>query len=348
MTITNNTIRNNGDKKMMKSWRFRTLAALAGTAVLLTASLSAEPANAQLKTWRHGIVEAKSDAGFIMMAAEDGFDQKEGLKVEIVQFKGDALALKAMLAGELDSYEGSPGGPLVAASRGADPKVIGCHWPKLTYGIFSKPDIASPKDLKGKSFAISSPGALPDLLARAVLEQNGITPDHVKFAIMGSDADRYRALSAGVVDVATASTEFAALNEKTGLKLLVDTNDVVPKYIRFCYYASSKTIRDRPAELTDLLTAEMKALKYALANRDAVVALSNKITGAKPDDQRAAYIFDQVKKISAVDPTMAIPLDHLQWMQERLVKTGNLTKPVDLSKFADDTFRKKALEAVDK
>src|ERR1700754_1605521 len=141
-------------------------------AALVTA---AAPANAQqLKTWKHGIVQAKSDAGFVFMAASGGFAEKQGLKIEMVQFTGDALALKAMLAGELDSYEGSPGGPMLAASQGADIKLLGCYWPGLTYGIYSKQAITSPKDLKGKSMAISAPGALPDLLARAVLEQNGV------------------------------------------------------------------------------------------------------------------------------------------------------------------------------
>src|SRR4051795_1141930 len=118
----------------------------------------------QLKTWRHGVLEAKSDAGFVFMASKGGFAEKQGLKIEIMQFKSDALALRALLAGEIDSYEGSPGSPMIAASRGAEVKVLGCYWPILNYGIFSKASIASAKDLKGKSFAISSPGSLPDLL----------------------------------------------------------------------------------------------------------------------------------------------------------------------------------------
>ena len=76
--------------------------------------------------------------------------QKQGLKIEMLQFKGDALALKAMLAGELDSYEGSPGGPMLAASRGADIKIVGCYWPILTYGIFAKPAIASAEGPQGQ------------------------------------------------------------------------------------------------------------------------------------------------------------------------------------------------------
>src|SRR5215510_8161416 len=99
--------------------RILALAALAGLVLV--------PANAEeLKLWRHGIVEAKSDAGIVFMGSKGGFAEKQGLKIEIKQFKGDTLALKALLAGELDSYEGNPGSPMVAASRGADIKLVGC------------------------------------------------------------------------------------------------------------------------------------------------------------------------------------------------------------------------------
>jgi len=169
--------------------------------------LIALPASAQeLELWRHGIVEAKSDAGIVFMGSKGGFAKKQGLKIEIQQFKGDTLALKALLAGELDSYEGNPGSPMVAASRGADIKLIGCYWPGLTYAIYSKESIKSPAELKGKTFAISAPGALPDLVARAVLAQVHLSAADVKFSIMGSDADRFKALTAGIVDAAAASS----------------------------------------------------------------------------------------------------------------------------------------------
>ncbi|MGB8429809.1 MAG: hypothetical protein WCE72_08310, partial [Pseudolabrys sp.] len=88
--------------------RILALAALMGLLVV--------PASAQeLKLWRHGIVEAKSDAGIVFMGSRGGFAEKQGLKIEIQQFKGDTLALKSLLAGELDSYEGNPGSPMIAA-----------------------------------------------------------------------------------------------------------------------------------------------------------------------------------------------------------------------------------------
>src|SRR5262249_32466903 len=202
-------------------------AALAAVvAAVLTSSAGAQ----QLKTWRHGIVQAKSASGFVFMAANGGFAERYGLKIDMVQFTGDALALKALLAGELDSYEGSPGGPMLAASQGADLKLLGCYWPTLTYGIYAKQSIATAQDLRGNSMAISAPGALPDLLPRAVLEQNGIPGSEVRFAVMGSDTDRYRAVSVGTVDAA-ASTEFVPIAGTSGVKLLVHARDVVPNYL---------------------------------------------------------------------------------------------------------------------
>ncbi len=315
-----------------------------GAAALLATVVACGVAQAQEpKTWRVGIVEAKSDAGFVFMAAKGGFAEKQGLKVEMVQFKGDALALKALLAGELDSYEGSPGAPMLAASHGGDVKIVGCYWPGLTYGIFTKASVAGPQDLKGKSFAISAPGALPDLLARSVLEQNGIASTDVKFVVMGSDSDRYRALAGGIVDAAAASTEFAPLAEQAGLKVLIHAHEAVPNYLRFCSYTSAKTLAQRPDDVVHFLAAEMSALRYALDNRDKVIALTKEVTEAKADDPRAAYIFDEVKRYGAIDPQMPIPLDKLKWMQELLLKTGNLTKTIDLATMIDDAPRQKAL-----
>ena len=40
---------------------------------------------------------------------------------------------------------------------------------------------------------------------------------------------------------------------------------------------------------------------------------------------------------------MPIPMDKLAWMQELLIKTGNLTRPLDLAKMTDGEPREKAL-----
>jgi NitT/TauT family transport system substrate-binding protein len=63
----------------------------------------------------------------------------------------------------------------------------------------------------------------------------------------------------------------------------------------------------------------------------------------KSDDPRPNYIFDEAGKPTGVDPTMPIPLDKLDWMQEQLIKVGNMTQPFATAKMVDPDIRTQAL-----
>ena len=153
---------------------------------MLVAFAFATPVHAD-DLWRHGTLVPKGDAGFIYMAAEGGFAKAQGLDLKMQAFQNDTLMMKALIAGELDTYEGSPISPLIAGSKGADVKILGCTWPKLTYSLFSHDGIGSVADLKGKKFGISAPGSLPDLVARAMLKQAGVAPSEVSFVAAGRE-----------------------------------------------------------------------------------------------------------------------------------------------------------------
>src|ERR1700730_15202069 len=132
-----------------------------------------QPASAQpLTPWRHGAVQPKGDAGFWYMAAEGGFAKQQGLDMKLLALNSDVLLLKALIAGELDTFEAGPSSPMIASSKGADLKILGCPWPKLTSSFFSRNDVRSVADLKGRTVGISAPGSLPDLVARTMLRQS--------------------------------------------------------------------------------------------------------------------------------------------------------------------------------
>ena len=63
--------------------------ARAAAAALIALLPAAALAQAPL-TWHHGILEAKSDAGIFMMV-QQGFAEKQGLKLDLFQFKSDAV-----------------------------------------------------------------------------------------------------------------------------------------------------------------------------------------------------------------------------------------------------------------
>ena len=316
-------------------------------AAALLVALGVDPSAAQdLKTWRHGIIEAKSDAGFVLMASRRGFAAKQGLHVEILQVKSDTFGLKALLAGELDSYEGGPGGAIVAASRGADIKIIGCHWPMVVHGVFVRDTVATVADLKGKSIAISAPGAMPDLLVRAVLEKNGISPSEVRFANLGSDVDRFKALSAGVTDAAVISTEYVPV-APPGIRLLVASREVMPNFIRVCVVTSGKVLAERRDDAAHFVAAEMSALRFAVTHRDETLELTREVAKLKADDPRPGFIFDEAVKYKHIDPDMPIPMDKIAWMKAELEKSAKLP-PFDLAKLVDMDVRARALELAGK
>jgi NitT/TauT family transport system substrate-binding protein len=320
------------------------------SAMMVSALLAmlAGPAAAQdLKVWRHGIIEAKSDAGIFYMASKRELAAKLGLKIEFVQLKADTIALKALLAGELDSCEGGAGGSMAAASRGADVKIVGCHWLAAPHGVYVRPRIAAMADLKGKAVAVSSPGSFPEIFARAAFERAGMPAGQVRFAAMGSDTERYKALMAGVVDGAIITNEYVPITGRidgqAGIRDLMPAAEAMPDFIRVCIEMTGKTLKDRRPAAVRFLAAEMEALRFAMGHRDDTIRVAGNIAGLKPDDPRPGFVFDAAVRANSVAPDLPLPLEKLDFMQKQLITAGTLTRPADIEKMIDKGLREEAL-----
>jgi ABC-type nitrate/sulfonate/bicarbonate transport system substrate-binding protein len=149
------------------------------------------------------------------MVDKGGFAAKRGLKVEILQIKAGATLMKALISGEIDSVDMGAAESIVAGVRGTGVKIVGCTWPGVPQVVLAKAEINTLADLKGKTVAISSPGSLPDLLFRGMLDAANVPFADVKLATQGADLDRYKSLVAGITDAAVVSNEFEALMPPT-------------------------------------------------------------------------------------------------------------------------------------
>jgi NitT/TauT family transport system substrate-binding protein len=301
-------------------------------------------AGAQEKVWKHGILEAKSDSGFIAMVDKGGFGAKHGLKVEILQIKAGATLIKALIAGEIDSVDMGAAESIVAGVRGTGVKIVGCTWPGVPQVVLAKAEIKTLADLKGKNIAISSPGSLPDLLFRGMLDAANVPFSDVKLATQGADLDRYKSLVAGITDAAVVSNEFEAIMPPN-IKVLAKGSTAVPKFIRLCLATSSKVLAERRDDLVRFVAAEMDAYKYAASHRDETVKLAQDLTHAKPDDTRAAFITDQALREKQIDPALAIPADRIDWMQELFVKAGVIPKSVPTASLIDTSVHDDAVNS---
>jgi len=315
--------------------------AAAALALLPTTTLHAED------LWRHGTLVPKGDAGFIYMAAEGGFAKAESLDLKMQAFQNDTLMMKALIARELDTYEGSPISPLIAGSKGADVKILGCTWPKLTYSLFSHDGIATIGDLKGKKVGISAPGSLPDLVARAMLKQAGVAPSEVSFVAAGSDPERVRALMAKTIDAAISTSDFASRPELK-LKTLAVASEALPQFMRQCVIARGDLVRTKRTQLVAFVAAEMKAYAFALAHRDEVVALTRRIAGLPPGDPVAEMSYREVVEQRAASPAIEIDLEKLRWLRDLLAGEGRMAAKFDPAAATDPSIRDAALMRINK
>jgi NitT/TauT family transport system substrate-binding protein len=318
-------------------------AAFAGLLALATVS----PGMAQgvgSQPWRHAIIEPKGDAGFQVMAVRAGFVAKQELKLELPYFQNDVIALRALFAGEIESYEGGTATAMMAAARNADLKIIGCHWQTVVHSVFARTEFKGPNDLKGNTLAISTPNATPDLIARAYLEQNSVPATEVKFASLGNDPERFKAMLARLALATVISIEFLPIAEPAGIKLVARGSDVMPNYLRLCTVTTRKLLAGRREDAIRFLTAQMQGYRHALANPEEEIRITREVTGMKPDDPRPEFIFKEAARSdTGVDPTMPIPMHKLEWLQGELLRIGTLAQPIDLRRLVDTDIRAQAL-----
>jgi NitT/TauT family transport system substrate-binding protein len=324
----------------MQTRLFNTLRRILGgiTLGVLIAPLAAHAAD----KLNFGIVEAKGDAGLAFMPSR--FGGKYGLDIEMVEFTSSTTPIKALISGDIDAFTTSPSVALVAMSRGAGVKFIGCNWPGATYTLYGAADVKTVASLKGKSVGVSGSGSVPDLFAREVLLKNGVALDQVTFANAGGGSDRFRALIAGVVKATATTSEFEPEAIKRGMHILARARDATPNLSRNCIVTTDKVIAKKREQLVRFLAANMDGYAHALTHRDETIALTRKIAKLSNDDPSAAFIFDEAVSQKSIDPLLAIPADRLQWIQDMLVRHGTADAKKDVKAFIDDSIRQDALK----
>ena len=331
----------------------RVAATLSAALMVALAGVSASAQNAktefkadELKVWRQAMIAPKADAGFFLMAAKRGFAAEAGIKLERIDVKDDQVGMRALISGDVDSFD-SATGAVIAAARGADIKIVGCPWLAAPYVVLARSGIARMDELKGKTIAASAPGTPPDIVARASLAAAQVAEQSVKFAAIGGDRDRYSALIAGIVDAAVVANEYTPMPSSKDLGVLAEAKQVLPQWVRFCTLMNGRALSQRRDTAVKFLSAQIKAFRYAAAHRAETIKLTQEATDAAADDPRPAYVFDEAVKPGVLAPDFPLPVENLAWMSDKLAALGQIPK-ADITKTIDAGVRREALERAGK
>jgi NitT/TauT family transport system substrate-binding protein len=155
---------------------------------------------------------------------------------------------------------------------------------------------------------------------------------------VGSDAERLRAVTAGTVDAAVLTSDFA-LRPEFKLKTLAVASEALPQFLRQCIVTRGDLIRTKRPLLVLLVAAEMNAYGFALAHRDKEVALTRRIAGLPPGDPTAEANYREAVEQRTVSPAMEIDLDKLRWLRDLLAEDGRMAAKFDPAAVVDASIR---------
>jgi NitT/TauT family transport system substrate-binding protein len=159
-------------------------------------------------------------------AKDRGVFASNGLDVDL-QYIASTNAMAALLAGQVQMASTGGSEVINSIANGADLVVVATITPVYAVFLETRPEIRSAEDLKGKTIAITNPGASFDVATRVLLEHEGLNPDtDVQFIKTGSVANVTAALVSGNVDAGLANVPDKLKIEAAGLHPLFDMSQL--------------------------------------------------------------------------------------------------------------------------
>lgn len=234
------------------------LALTAGMTVAASAPSTLHGADARQRI-RVGLVPLISSGPIFIAAAQKLFD-KVGLEVELNYFSDGALAMPALVAGELDVTASTLNAGLFnTVAKGAPFKLIldrGSEKPGhgsmtiVASNATYEAGYRSPNDgakLKGKKIAIQAPGSIDQYLLGRAAQKAGLDPrTDLDWSSGMAYPDMIKLMGAGRADAANIPVPLAFLAEKNKVgKIVGPGSDIEPNAQLACWVMSGKFLSEK-------------------------------------------------------------------------------------------------------
>ena len=196
----------------------------AAFAVSVLLGLSSTQA-AALERLRVGYPSPSANFYPLFATKEANLFEKYGFEPEMIYIQGVQL-IAVHVAGQLDFSSVSGLVFLQASVEGSDLILLASSNDSQPMKLMVHSGISGPKDLKGKTVAVTRFGSLTDLLLRPVLKNWGLEPQKdVKLLQIGRLPDMVVAIAQKKVDGGVISFPNSLQAEKMGVKTLLDFAD---------------------------------------------------------------------------------------------------------------------------
>jgi NitT/TauT family transport system substrate-binding protein len=198
------------------------------------------------------------------VAKERGFFREEGLDVELIVMQ--AIQTIQATLGNSTQFASATGSAVSSAVRGADIKVILAVTDRPSFDLIVQPSITSVQQLRGKKIGTGGVGSLAEILARRILEVNGVRPEEVAILATGPSHVTYLSLKAKVIDAAPLQMPLTFTAQDEGFRKLVDAGDVY-RAVQGGLATTKAMLSEQPELVTKVVRAMMRAIRLIKSDR---------------------------------------------------------------------------------
>ncbi|HWC83821.1 MAG TPA: ABC transporter substrate-binding protein [Pseudonocardiaceae bacterium] len=278
------------------------------------------------------------------MLASGKYFENAGVKAEITNVSSGNQVLAGVASGSADiTILSGLIGVFPGIEKGMKLKVVAGTQVVSTSALFSgNAAVKSVRDLPGKTLGVGAVGSeLYDVFA-ALLAKYDIPQSAVTFRNVGSSADSLKAALAKQVDCGYGQVGNQALATKQGARMIATVNQELPLWINQGAVASSSAISAKRDQLVKVLAAYAKLFAY-LATPESRAPYVTAYTAAGGSQAEAEQEWTFLNQNKAYSPTLDLPQNKVQFIQQQNVANGSQKSVLDYSSYTDLSLRDDAL-----
>ncbi len=230
----------------------------------------------------------------VWVTQDQRFFNKYGLDVEVVWIRTTPLQVSALVSGDLDVAYAAAGPVIGAVGGSADLKIFAAFMNRLSYDLVARPEIKSPKDLRGKRFGVQSIGGAVWMGAILGLEYLGLDPrlDNIRVLVIGDQTVLTQALEANSIDATVLDGAFSRRLRERGFNVLVDLSKANIPATTNVLAATHSYLLKHPDVAENFLKAMIEGLAFILSpvNKPAVLkTIMRRLKMTDPSDAEEGY-----------------------------------------------------------
>lgn len=276
----------------------------------------------------------------ITIAAEKGFFQQQGVKVELVASPNYTPLLSDFSAGKSDGVTVALGSVMNILEKNSDVQIVLVMDESAGADVVvAKRDIQSVANLKGKRIGAKL-GDFGELFVTTMLENQGLTPNDVKLVNIEAEAI-HNQLQKAQIQAGHTWEPYVFQAVKSGSKVLF-TSKQTPGLIPDVLVFRGEVVRKQPEQIKAFIRAVFQAQDYWKANPEESKSLVAKVLNIKPEEvsTQGIHLLNLKENLEAFTPgsTTASLYYTAKLYVDFYTRTGGLSTAPDIQKLLNPSL----------